>query len=77
MSDQLADSAERLFGSLVTKDVLREAGEGRFPHALWGAVTEAGFTAALLPEECGGFGATTTEAMRIVQRACCANGCAR
>jgi acyl-CoA dehydrogenase len=67
MSDQLADSAERLFGSLVTKDVLRAAGEGRFPQVLWDAVSEAGFTAALLPEDSGGFGATTAEAMRIVQ----------
>ncbi|MGI4946240.1 MAG: acyl-CoA dehydrogenase family protein [Janthinobacterium lividum] len=67
MSDQLADSAERLFGGHIDKALLREAETGRFPQALWDEVTAAGFTAALLPEEAGGFGATVTEAMRILQ----------
>ena len=67
MSDQLADSAERLFGGRIDKALLHAAGEGRFPQALWDEVTGAGFTAALLPEEAGGFGATVTEAMRILQ----------
>jgi acyl-CoA dehydrogenase len=67
MSDQLADSAERLFATYVTKDVLKAADAGSFPAALWAAVTEAGYTAALLPEEAGGFGATVAEAMRLLQ----------
>ena len=67
MSDQLADSAERLFSTHCSKDVLREAEQGVFPAALWEAVVEAGFTAALLPEEAGGFGATVAEAMRLLQ----------
>ena len=69
MSDQLADSAERLFTTHATKDVLQAAEAGRFPQRLWDAVAEAGFTAALLPEEAGGFGATVAEAMRLVQAA--------
>lgn len=67
MTDQLTDSAERLFGSLVTKGVIRAAEAGTFPLALWDAVTDAGFTAALLPEGSGGFGATVPEAMRLLQ----------
>ena len=67
MSDQLADSAERLFASHTGKDVLRAAGDGAFPQALWDAVTEAGFTAALLPEAAGGFGATVAEAMQVLR----------
>ena len=67
MSDQIVDSAERLFSSHVGKDVLKSAGEGTFPVALWDAVVEAGFTAALLPEAAGGFGATISEAMRVLQ----------
>jgi acyl-CoA dehydrogenase len=67
MSDQLADSAERLFASHAGKDVLRSAGDGTFPQALWDAVTEAGFTAALLPEAAGGFGATVAEAMQVLR----------
>ena len=67
MSDQLVDSAHRLFAAQCGKDVLKRAGEGVFPAALWAAVTDAGFTAALLPDHAGGFGATTREAMRILQ----------
>ena len=67
MSDQLADSAQRLFSQHVDKSVLKAAEQGIFPRALWDAVTEAGFTAALLPEEAGGFGATVPEALRLLQ----------
>ena len=67
MSDQLADSAERLFGGHIDKALLQGADGGTFPQALWDEVVTAGFTAALLPEEAGGFGATVTEAMRILQ----------
>ena len=67
MSDQLVDSAERLFAAHCGKAVLKQAEAGVFPAALWSAVVEAGFAAALLPEEAGGFGATVAEAMRILQ----------
>src|SRR5271169_4799297 len=67
MSDQLEDSAERLFAEKVTKEVWRSAEKSEFPQALWAAVTEAGFTAALLPEEAGGFGASVAEAMAILR----------
>jgi len=67
MSDQLADSAERLFTAHAGKDVLRAAEQDVFPQALWDAVTEAGFTVAMLPEAAGGFGATVAEAMRLLQ----------
>ncbi len=67
MSDQLADSAERLFTANTGKAVIRLAEDGAFPHALWNAVTEAGFTAALLPEHAGGFGATVAEAMSLLR----------
>ena len=56
MSDQLADSAERLFAANTGKAVIRAAEEGAFPPALWDAVIGAGFTAALLPEHAGGYG---------------------
>ena len=67
MTDQLVDSAQRLFTAHCGKDVLKQAEAGVFPAALWGAVVEAGFTAALLPEDAGGFGATVSEALRILQ----------
>lgn len=64
MSDPLTESAERLFALHCGRDVVQAA---VFPQALWGAVVEAGFTAALLPEHAGGFGATAQEAMGILQ----------
>ena len=67
MSDQLADSAQKLFSQHVDKDVLKAAEKGDFPQALWDAVVGAGFTAALLPEEAGGFGASVAEALRLLQ----------
>ena len=67
MTDQLADSAERLFGTHASKDVLRSAETGAWPRALWDAVEEAGFTAALLPEAAGGFGATAAEALSLLR----------
>ena len=67
MPNELADSAERLFASHGGKAVLIAAERGVFPAALWAAVAEAGFTAALLPEAAGGFGATAAEAMQLLQ----------
>ncbi len=67
MSDELADSAQSLFTRHMSKDVLKAAEQGHFPQPLWDAVVEAGFTAALLPEAAGGFGASTAEALRILQ----------
>ena len=67
MSDQLTDSAARLFALNTGKDVMRTADGGPFPRRLWDAVVEAGFTVALLPEEAGGFGATVAEAMALLQ----------
>ena len=67
MDNQLTDSAERLFRDHVTAAALREADAGIWPHALWQAVTEAGFTAALLPESAGGFGVPVVEALALVR----------
>ncbi|HET9019801.1 MAG TPA: acyl-CoA dehydrogenase family protein [Acetobacteraceae bacterium] len=63
MTDPLTDAAERLFAAETGRAVLHEAEAGRFPHALWRAVTEAGFPAALLPET----GATVPEALSLVR----------
>ena len=67
MTDPLVESAQRLFAAHCGKEVLKRAADGVFPAALWGAVVEAGFAAALLPEVAGGFGATTAEAMGLLQ----------
>ena len=69
MSDQLTDSAQRLFAAHSGKDTLRSAESGAWPQALWDAVEEAGFTTALLPESSGGFGASPVEAMGLLRAA--------
>lgn len=58
----LTESAERLFGASCDKAVLEAAEAGTWPAALWHAVEEAGFTDALVPEECGGSGIPADEA---------------
>jgi acyl-CoA dehydrogenase len=67
MSDDLSESAERLFAKQAAASVLRECEAGIWPAALWNAVEAAGFTAAMLPEEAGGFGVTIPEAMELVR----------
>ena len=66
MSDELADSATRLFTTHAGRAVSKAADQGPFPQALWDAVDEAGFAAALLPEHAGGFGASVAEAMALL-----------
>ncbi|HVJ54186.1 MAG TPA: acyl-CoA dehydrogenase family protein [Aliidongia sp.] len=67
MTDQLADSAERLFTAHCGKEILHAAEDGTWPLALWDAVEEAGFCAALLPEEAGGFGISVPEAFGLLR----------
>ena len=67
MTDELSDSAERLFAAHCPNAVVRAAEAGDWPEALWAAMTAAGFTAALLPEHAGGFGATVAEALGILR----------
>lgn len=67
MSDELTESAERLYAHEATPGVLRAADAGQWPASLWATVTAAGFPAALLPEEAGGFGLTAPEVMALVR----------
>lgn len=67
MSDALTESAARLFAVHGGAEVLKAADAGIWPAALWAAVEEAGFGAALLPEAAGGFGGTVQEAMGLVR----------
>src|SRR5262249_61334861 len=67
MDDGLTAAAQRLFASEVTPAVLRDADAGQWQGALWEKVAAAGFTAALLPEDAGGFGVTAPEAIGLVR----------
>ncbi len=63
----LAESAERLFAAHCDKALRQAAEAGVWPKPLWDAVEEAGFCAALLPEDAGGFGVTVAEALSLVR----------
>jgi acyl-CoA dehydrogenase len=60
----LHDSAMRLFGDLVTPEVLARAEQGVWPDALWRAVEEAGYPDVLAAGTSG-----TVEAMTILRAA--------
>jgi acyl-CoA dehydrogenase len=67
MTNELTDNANRLFAASLTAELRQSAATGTFPQALWDEVTEAGFPAALLPEDAGGFGLSVAEAMTVLQ----------
>ena len=63
----LVDTAERLFGAIITPQVLAAAEHGDFPQAAWDALAEAGLHLGLLPESAGGFGVAPDEALAILR----------
>ena len=52
----LAPTVTRLFGDLVTKELIESAEKGAWPDKLWRALEEGGLTLPLVPEEAGGAG---------------------
>lgn len=69
MREILADTVTKLFGDLVTRDVLQDAENGIWPEALWQACEENGLTLALVPEERGGAGLSWTDSFVIARAA--------
>ena len=49
----LAPTVTRLFGDLVTKELIESAEKGAWPDKLWRALEEGGLTLPLVPEEVG------------------------
>ena len=62
----LREAAERLFEKHCGAETMRRADGGEFPQALWRALTEAGYTAALVPESAGGAGLETCDALSLL-----------
>lgn len=68
MSDTiLLETAERLFGDIITPQVLAAAERGDYPAAAWDALAEAGLHLGLLPEEAGGFGVAPEDALALLR----------
>ena len=63
----LIETAERLFGDIITPQVLAAAEQGDFPRAAWDALAEAGLHLGLLPESAGGFGVPADEALGLLR----------
>ena len=66
MRSLLREAAERLFEKHCSAETMRRADGGEFPQALWRALTEAGYTAALVPESAGGAGLETSDALSLL-----------
>ena len=62
----LREAAERLFEKHCNPETMRRADGGEFPQALWRALTEAGYTAALVPEAAGGAGLDMSDALSLL-----------
>jgi acyl-CoA dehydrogenase len=62
----LIDAAERLFAEHCDKGVIEGAERGEWPNALWQAIEEADFAAALVPENAGGSGIAIADALAIL-----------
>lgn len=69
MRDILNDTVTRLFGDLVTREVLQDAENGVWPEALWNVCAENGLTLALVAEEQGGAGLGWADSFAIVRAA--------
>jgi acyl-CoA dehydrogenase len=64
--EMLREAAERLFEKHCGAETMRRADGGEFPQALWRALTEAGYAAALVPESAGGPGLEMADALSLL-----------
>jgi acyl-CoA dehydrogenase len=64
--DLVREAAERLFEKHCTAETMRRADGGELPQALWRALTEAGYTSALVPESAGGAGLDMSDALSLL-----------
>lgn len=62
----LREAAERLLEKHCTAETMRRADGGEFPQALWKALAQAGYSAALVPEEAGGPGVELVDALSLL-----------
>ncbi len=62
----LREAAERLLEKHCAADTMRRADGGEFPQALWRALEQAGYPAALVPESTGGAGLEMSDALSLL-----------
>jgi len=62
----LREAAERLLEKHCAAETMRRADAGEFPQALWRALEQAGYPAALVPESAGGAGLEMADALSLL-----------
>src|SRR5262245_33672232 len=62
----LREAAERLFEKQCSAETMRRAESGEIPQALWRALAQAGYDAALVPESAGGAGLEMHDALSLL-----------
>jgi acyl-CoA dehydrogenase len=62
----LREAAERLLEKHCAAETMRRADAGEFPQALWHALEQAGYAAALVPESAGGAGLEMSDALSLL-----------
>jgi acyl-CoA dehydrogenase len=63
----IVDTATRIFQDLCEPATINEAEAGKWPHALWNALAEAGLPLAWVPEEFGGAGAGMADGFAVLR----------
>lgn len=62
----IREAAERLFEKHCNAETMRKADGGELPQGLWQALTDAGYTGALVPESAGGTGLEMADALSLL-----------
>lgn len=63
----LGESIGRLLADRLDEDAMRAARTGAWPGDLWQALAELGVPLALVPEDAGGFGIDTADALSLIR----------
>jgi acyl-CoA dehydrogenase len=69
MRDIFESAIGRIFGDLVTPELIQRCAEGYWPEELWRAIEDAEMTSAALPESLGGAGAPWDDIYVLVRAA--------
>lgn len=69
MSQEIHDTASRLFGDVVTPALIERAEQGELDPALWAGMNGLGLGLVMVPESQGGIGGGLAEAAAILQAA--------
>jgi acyl-CoA dehydrogenase len=64
--DMLVETAGRLFRDYCTPELLKASNEGALSQNLWSALSDAGFTKALVSEQSGGAGLSLADGLALL-----------